>query len=216
MFLVIDLHQLNQFTLPIVNQAFDLWKSVYSEILENAGEILVPDYFYKCKIISVIYENDIVQAFTLHNVYNLSANGVCDLSYFSPLNEFTKQKLKHEGHKVWTCEWVTVHPDFRGRFTKVQLGEVIMGLAFKLFAELDCTSAMGFSRKDIKADRMAEKFGFISIDTIVRHGIECGVMFLKKENLLPHPYEKTQIKIDSLYENKTIYSNILPSHTEAA
>jgi hypothetical protein len=216
MFTIIDFSNLTKETRPIVNQAFKIWKDTYSEILSESGEKLIPEYFYRSKIMTAIYEEGLVKAFLLHNIYDLTLCGVSELSYFEPVNDILKCRLIKSEAKIFSCEWVTVHPELRARFSKVQLGDVMMGLAFKTMMDSSCDSALGFSRLDNKADKMALKFGFEKLDTIVRHGKECGVMYLSRENLKPHPYTKTQEIINELYQNKVNFSNLINSNLGAA
>lgn len=107
-----------------------------------------------------------------------------------------------DGEKVFSCEFVTVRPDLRSKFSKTSYGDLMMGTAFKVFKESSCTVAMGFSRTDNKADKMAMKFGFKKLDLVHLHGIECGVMSLHKSDLVDHPYKPTQDAIEALWETR--------------
>lgn len=209
MFLIIDLAIIEESQKKFINQAYDIWTETYEPILSEAGEKISADYFYRCRLITILTAGDQVQAFMLHNFYDLSLAGVRDLSYFNPARHLIENGAIKESSKIFSCEWVTVHPDLRARFSKVQLGDVMMGLAFKAMQGSHCNSAMGFSRTDNKADRMAEKFGFEKLDLIKRHDKECGVMFLEVDSLKDHPYSKTQETINAFYEDKMNFSSII-------
>ncbi len=124
-----------------------------------------------------------------------------DLPYFDSVSLEIKKQLLENREKIFSCEFVTVHPELRARFSRIQHGDLIMGLAFKVFEFSSCTSAMGFSREDNKADKMAMRFGFEKIDRINLHGINCGVMILKKQNLKEHPLEIASTEIKNKFNN---------------
>ncbi|OFZ29708.1 MAG: hypothetical protein A2622_10830 [Bdellovibrionales bacterium RIFCSPHIGHO2_01_FULL_40_29] len=195
MYAIIDLARLNPESLAIANRAYEMWHSRFVSILDEAGEKLTPDYFYRSKYISVLYDDTKVIAMCLHNVLDLQAKGVSELSYLDPVNQILKAQLKKRSERILTVEWVAVHPDS----VRQKCADIIMGLAFSFLSDSECTAAMGFSRTDYKADKVAEKFGTQKLDLIIRHGIECGVMLLKKENLKPHPDKSIQETIDDLY-----------------
>lgn len=196
---IIDLTNIKKTDVQTVNAAFEVWQQVYGPILQQAGETLTPESFWKCRLLTVIESEEMVEGFMLHSIYDLSLKGLVDIGYFSPLSAAMKAELVDNEEVIFTCEWVTVHPTLRGRFSKVQIGDVVMGVGFRSFLDTPCTLAMGFSRTDMKADKMAESFGFENKGMIRRHDIECGIMMLRKENHKAHRYGKTQARIEELY-----------------
>jgi hypothetical protein len=206
MFALIDLSKTNKTSVKLLNRAYDLWYSNFTDILNESSEELKPDYFYRCKYVSVLYDQDIIKAMCLHNVFDFGASGVSELDYFKPLNPFLKESFLKEKIRILSVEWVLVNPELRARFTKVQYADIIMGLAFKVLSDSGLDAAMGFSRTDLKADLVAEKFGTKKLDLIKRHNIECGVMLLRKNDLVKHPFKKTQEVIDQEYLSRTDYT----------
>ncbi|HEY8272075.1 MAG TPA: hypothetical protein VIG33_14385 [Pseudobdellovibrionaceae bacterium] len=199
---LIDLSHIEKSDVSTANSAFEVWKQVYTPILTEANEQIRPEFFWKSKLLCVIEREQLIEGFMLASIYDLSLNGLIDIPYFAPLGDSMKAKLVDDEEKIFTCEWVTVHPLLRGKFSKVQIGDVVMGLGFRAFMDSPCTLAMGFSRTDLKADKMAESFGFENQGMICRHGIECGIMMLRKSNFKSHRYFKTQQVIEELYANK--------------
>lgn len=197
---IVDFSNITEDVKQLVNHSYKIWFEEYSKIFGECGEALVPEIFWRAKMMTVIHDESGVQAFLLHNFYDLTLEGIPALGYFEPVNEILKKRMISEGEKVFSCEFVTVRPDLRAKFAKIRFGDLMMGCAFKTFAESSCTVAMGFSRTDVKADQMAMKFGFKKLDLVQLHGIECGVMALHKDDLIDHPYKATQDAINALWD----------------
>lgn len=98
-----------------------------------------------------------------------------------------------------TVEWVTVHPDLRKRFSRIQYVDILMGLAFHQMNAGKFHSAIGFSRTDLKADRVVEKFGGKRFELTQQHDIECALMVMERVNLKRHENDRTAQMIDDLY-----------------
>jgi hypothetical protein len=187
-----------------INQCYDVWLSVYKPILEQCQERLLSDYFYRARKCLAIFDNQKVIGFALLNTIDFSFQGIEDLTYLADASTNFRNLFKQEKKKVLTVEWVTVSPDYRGRFTKVQYVDLIMGLCFFYARDNGYTCSLGFSRTDLKADRVVEKFGGIKTELTSRHGIECGVMVVHSDNIWPHPIRRTQDSINQIYDNYLI------------
>lgn len=207
MFFVIDLANIDERSRPVVNRAFELWSKTYSEILSEASEELRSDYFFRSKLLLAICDSETIQALCLCNVHDAATKGVLDQSYFDIVPSDIKEQFKRVGHTILSIEWVTVCPELRARFSRIQYADVMMGLAFETCQDTHCTSVLGFSRYDLKADKVAEKFGVRNLGTVRRHSIDCGVMFSEKETLTLHGYQKTRELIEYLYSTKTNFAS---------
>lgn len=203
---ILDPIVINSKTETLISQCYDLWKSVYDPILSTAGEKIIPEMFYRAKLISVIHEKNEVLAFTLHNNLYLGLNGTSDLSYLSIVPKIVLNDFKNQKKSIMTIEWVTANPSIRGRFTKIQPGEVIVGLAMRLVKATPWDSVMGFSRTDLKADKTAAKFGAYSLGLTKRHNIECEIMYAEKENIKQHPFAKVESIINDCWNKKINHS----------
>ncbi|MEZ0390718.1 MAG: hypothetical protein ACAH59_00785 [Pseudobdellovibrionaceae bacterium] len=194
----------------LVSHCFQTWKEVYEPILTEAHETLSADYFYRCKMLSVLHDGEQNPiAFSLLNNMNSQLAGVLDLSYFEPAPEAFKKRLQNQKEQVMTIEWVTVHPNQRGKFTKIQPADLIMGLTLKLATYTPYTAVMGYSRVDMKADKIGGKYGPQPYAEINRHGIVCKVMFAKTSELHGHPLQKVQSLIDELWTQKENHSSLV-------
>lgn len=208
---IIDLASVTSDLKPLVNHAFRIWLKEYTEIFSACGETVIPELFWRSKIMTVIHDESGVQGFSLHNFYDLSLEGVASLGYFEPVNDFLITRMIRYGEKAFSVEFVTVRDDLK----KNGLAARVMGCAFNAFAISSCTIATGFSRTDVKADQLAMKFGFKKLDLIQLHGIECGVMVLHKADLVEHPKPEVQADVRALWENKDNHALTLKNQKAA-
>lgn len=206
---LLDLNYITNSNEPMISACYELWRDVYKPILEECGETIRPDLFYRAKLLSVIHEGARPIAFCLHNNFAANLSGMTEHGYFEPTDLNTRSFLKVNKHQVFSVEWVTVHPAERGKFTKLQKADLIMGLAFKAAIASPYSCVMGFSRTDLKADKLAGKFGVQCLGMTTRHGIECGVMFLEIEKLTDHPTTNVAHAIQELWDNGNIESPYL-------
>jgi hypothetical protein len=187
----------------LVSHCYRVWREVYEPILAESKESLSSDLFYRCKLLSVIANEDQVPiAFCLHNNLCTEFEGVRDHSYFATATPEFMQKITIEKQHVFTVEWVTVHPNQRGKFTKIQPADLIMGLAMKAGQHSPCTALMGFSRVDLKADKIAERYGGQSYGEVTRHDITCRIMFCTMAQITDHPIQRVQSIVNELWKSK--------------
>lgn len=107
-----------------------------------------------------------------------------------------------EGRKRFlSMEWLAVHPDHLGKFTKVQPVDLILGAALKSMNESDYDGAIGFSRQDIRTDRMTERFGSRKMGEVIRFELTCSLVFMWRGELKPHPIGRTQDTIDDIWNH---------------
>lgn len=184
----------------LVSECFRIWSEVYHPILNQSGERLTVDYFYRCRMLSVLVdETSKVIAFCLINNMQTEIPHILEHSYFEPAPREYLERLKAEREHVMTIEWVTVNPTERGKFTKIQPVDLIMGLTFKLAQFSAYTAVMGYSRIDLKADKVAAKFGPRPMGDTNRHDVHCKVMYCKTRDLNGHPISKVQTLIEDLW-----------------
>jgi len=197
-FLFLELARIDRVYYAIINSCYEMWKETYGEILSAAGEKLSADSFFRSRFISIIHQNYSPIGFCLHSVYDFSLNGMVELPYFFYVGSHFLNKLENEKRRLLSIEWVTVHPEYRKRFAKVQYVDLVMGMGLEMLKLSSCDSTMGFSRKDLQADRIVAKYGVREMEEIVRHGISCAVMFAEVENLVEHPYRAVNVELKNL------------------
>ena len=193
-----------------VSRIYDVWNQVYTPILKDSNEVLRSDYFFRTKFLVALFdESEKPLSFSLHNNYDLQLHGVATHSYFDVAPPAFMELISKEQHQVLTYEWVTVHPDERGRKTEAKSSHVLMGLASKAAQASPYTSPMGYSRVDFKADKNAELYGFKALMDTYRHNILCKVMFCRKHEFHPHPSGFVADVVDQVWEKRTNFSQHL-------
>ena len=191
----------------LLNNCYELWKEVYEPIHKEANQTLETEHFYRAKFLVVLHdENKVPTAFSMHNVLNMELLDIQNVHYFSGANTLFMHKIKEEKHKVMTVEWVTVRPQDRVRFSKLQYYDLIMALNTKAFQLTGCTAAMGFSRMDLKIDRMVERFGYRGCGEIDRLNIVCQIMLLTKSDIKAHPFKIVEQTANELWASRNIQS----------
>lgn len=200
-FKVIDLNHFEAKDIPYAQQSFDLWLRVYNEILTKNNEKLDAELFLRSRYLSVLIKDQIVRAFCLLNIQNVNWKENIKLNYFRYSTDSVKHLILSNGYKLMSLEWLTANPEFRGQFTRHQPNEVLMSLSLQWMKLNGFDGMMGYSRTDLKADKVGEKFGGRPIDTIIRHGIECKIMLALSKDVIVHPNQKTQMYIEEILRN---------------
>lgn len=112
------------------------------------------------------------------------------------------KKIQGQGEFL-TIEWMAVHPDKLGRFTKVQPVDLILGSGLRFMQECGFQGGLGFSRQDIKTDRVTERFGTKKMGEVQRFGLNCSLVLVRNHELLQHPIARTQEVLNQLWNQRT-------------
>ncbi len=112
------------------------------------------------------------------------------------------REIKANGDRVFAVEWVTVHPDRRAKFSKVQLADLIMGVSTRFMLETESDFVMGFSRTDLGADRIAACLGIRPHGLVNFHGIECQVMIGRRQWVGAHRFAVVERAIEDLWNRR--------------
>lgn len=204
---IVDINSTQFQHIDLINKCYQLWKEVYEPIHAEAKQRLEPDAFYKAKFLAVIHDdNNIPLAFCTHNVLDMRLLDIDQIGYFKGSSEPFLQLLRNEKHLMLTVEWVTVRPQDRVRFSKLQYYDVIIALNNRLLQMTNFTAAMGFSRMDLKVDRMLSKFGHKGYGEVLRHDIPCQIMMIKPNEIKPHPFKIVEQTADELWAKRNIQS----------
>jgi hypothetical protein len=210
---LIDFSNIRLEQVDLVNSAFGLWRETFDPILEKAGETLHTDGFFRAKIASVIHTDGHIHSFSLSNILDLRIDGVNELGYFHEMPKPLLGEFVNRGTRLMTIEWVTVHPEMRLKLTKIQQADLIMGCSIRALLSTECDGAIGYSRIDLGADRIASRFGAKAQATVMAHGIECNVMLARREWVTAHKFKVVQSSVDDLWTNK-LNTTALISDTE--
>lgn len=212
-FEIIDMARLQNEQRPLIAQAYGMWRETYAPILKAAGESLMADHFYRAKIMNVIHTDGRIHSFSLNNVLDLALPGLPELGYFAEMPPTLLKSFVASETRLFTIEWVTVHPELRGKMTKIQQADLIMGLSIREMTHTHCDGAIGYSRIDLGADRIASRFGARPQEQITAHGIACNVMLARREWVTPHKYAVVQKAVDDLWNSKTNHTSLIQEGT---
>jgi hypothetical protein len=162
------------------------------------------DYFSKIRkeasCASIIYRDQDVYAFCFHREMFCASPSEPPQYLADTPSEFLNMIAGK--YQILTIEWLTVAPQFLGKFSKVQPADLILGLGFTLAANSICNASMGYSRQDNRMDVMTTRYGATLNGTVTRFNLPCSVVFLDTEKMIPHKISKIQSSIESLWNNR--------------
>ena len=183
-----------------IRALYFIFEQSYRHLLNERCAEVFEDAIKSVSCVSILKEFDEIVAFSFHREIECSdwANAPRYMSDTSVLF----RKFIESRFKFLTIEWMTVHPDRLGKFKKVQPGDLILGLGFRLMANSRQNATIGFSRQDTRVDQMTTRFGAELKGTVERLGISCSVVFLEDSKLTDHPVKKTQEQIDLLWKTR--------------
>jgi hypothetical protein len=206
---LIDLGEVRPEEIDLVNSCYQLWREIYTPILQADNKQIDVESFYRPKMLSVIHTGSQVHSFSLHNILDLHLIGVDQLRYFLPMPQDVLERLRGEHARLFTIEWITVHPDQQKRFSKISQADLIMGLSIRAMAHSHCDAAVGFSRVDERADRIASKYGAQAQASTEMLGIACNVMLARREWFKAHPFATVESVLNELWKNKSNHTSYI-------
>lgn len=177
-----------------------IFKASYSHLLGENWETIFEQAAANALVTTLIKEDDEIVAFSFHRGMRCS-DWRSAPSYMADTPEMFRQYVENR-FDMLTIEWLTVEPSRLGKFTKVQPGDLILGLGFHFMANSCFNATIGFSRQDTKVDKMTTRFGAQLFGTVERLGIPCSVVFVEDHQVKPHPITKTQEKIEQLWNQR--------------
>lgn len=199
-----NLTSISKAHIRLLEAVIQLWRETYTPILAAAKEQLSMDDFFSAKAALVLHEGDQPVGFCVLNSRPLGLSGVRDCRYFAPLPPKILEDLERTREALLSIEWVTVHPEHRAKLRKVQIADLVMGAAFRLFHQTSHTVVIGYSRTDVGADRIAMNFGVRGFEEISLHGINCRVMIGRKEWVGAHRFTVVESAIEGLWQGRNI------------
>lgn len=219
---LIDLSNLDTNTVSLVDQAYSLWHATYSKILESSGEKINSDDFWRARILAVIEQNNSIIGLHLYNAFDLRVHAIQTHSYLKSLSNIKIEELKSKSiQRLMSGEFLTVHPEFRGKPNGISIAEVIVGLCTKVFLSSPWDAIIGISRIDFKVDKMTTKLGGRVNGDLLRHDVECKIIIATKSDIKPNTDLPVVNMVESLWSqvnNQTpwINTNNLPNFEKRA
>lgn len=175
----------------------------YEEFLHEKADQKFDEVLQELVAGSIIYEDHIsgkVKAFCLHRGVSCS-NPERPIEYLAD-TPLQYRHLISQKRPYLTFEWLTVAKEFQGSFSKVQPVDLALGVSLEFMREYGYGGAMGFSRQDIKTDKVTMRFGFQKHGEVERFGLTCSIMMIEPEQIVAHPIRPTAEKVAFLWANR--------------
>jgi hypothetical protein len=150
---------------------------------------------------TMLKDDDGIVAFSFHRDFTVD-NYQSPPEYLQGLPETFLKRVERKIH-FKSIEWLTVAPQHLGRFTKVQPGDLIMGLGITFMKNSIFDATIGFSRQDTKVDKLSTRFGSELCGTVDKFGIPCSIVLVESHRVVPHPISRVQEKLDQLWSGRT-------------
>lgn len=207
---LIELGNIFDSSIDLVEQSYGLWEKTYSEILRESGEALNPDAFWRSRILAVIEKDSEVVGMHLYNSFDLRIKSISKHSYFSHIDTNKVEEVKSSRiNSLMSCEFLTVHPNYRGKKIDISMAEVIVGLCSKVLTHSPWDALIGISRIDYKVDKMSAKIGANSFGDTKRHNIDCKLVLAKKDQIKKIDHKETLELVETLWSRKNNLTNLI-------
>jgi hypothetical protein len=163
------------------------WNQIFSEI--SPGEVVAQEDFFRQNVVSVLLDADKIVSVHLYSFFNLKSEAALAQPYFKK-NYFQSdisQMLKRDVHTVMSMEYLTLDPKYRKSVVGFSMSELIIGLGFEVLKSSGQEAMIAPCRRDLKVDRMAEKFGAIPLgEEHIHHGVPVVNVITPLSLLRPH------------------------------
>ena len=207
---LIELSNILDNSIHLVEQSYTLWEKTYSEILSHSNETLNPDAFWRSKTLAVIEKENQVVGLHLYNSFDLRIKSINKHSYFSHIDPEKVEEIKSNRiNSLMSCEFLTVHPNHRGKKIQISMAEVIVGLCSKVLTHSPWDALIGISRVDFKVDKMSAKIGANSFGDTKRHNIDCKLVLARKDQIKKIEHKETLVLVENLWSQKNNLTNLI-------
>ncbi len=164
----------------LYQNAFRLWKKTWEKVIFPEG--FVSDSFFHADQIIVLHKSNDVGALAVINFYDLTEEVYRHSSY---LKDFQGLRVLESAQSLMTIEYICADPSWRG--LKIGFGNLLIGLAQRVFEESGADVWFGTARVDVGIDKLGPSFGFSSHGEINRYGLPCALMVNSRETNQVHP-----------------------------
>lgn len=196
----------------LYEKTYQHWKQMWTKIL-NVGKNLNSDTFIRQDILCpLVYKKDVIGLIGC-NFFNLKQEATKDHSYTSVFPKEQLANFSEDNSISMSIEYLTVSPDFRKSIIHISLGDILLGLSMKVFANSNASFVLGTARSKIHVDKMCYQFGFQPFGEIDKFGHPCTLIINTKKTLTNHSNLAVHSCINKLWlgrENVLNNNNIMP------
>ena len=155
-------------------RAYELWRKTWHVSAYPDG--FISDSFLNAdKILSLSSDSEPV-LLCICNFYDVSKIYDRESSYMSGLQSYG---FLTDNDQIMSVEYISANRRWRRK--GISLGKLIVGLSQKLFIDSSATVSVGTAVKSSGVPKMVEEFGFRSLGTIERYGLDCELVINRRE-----------------------------------
>lgn len=162
---LINLKALKENDLYTVEQAYNLFKKIYTPILEAAGEKYKPEYFYNETYLITLHHKNEVIGLTLCSLHHCALPDQINTAYFRQADG-AELAFQINKERMVNISWVTVDERFRKSIDGFKAVDLLMGFGCLLARDISATAIVGFSRMDVLAHIKASNWGASPISEV--------------------------------------------------
>jgi hypothetical protein len=197
-------------TIKLSNDVYELWKTVYKDVLGKVGEPLNPDDFHRCDVIVALTDDGKVFGFHLYSSFDLRSNALLDHHYMKAFDDIIIGKFKSLGiNNMMSMEYLTVSPEYRSRSSEVNWAEIIIALGSRVMEAGPWDCLVGTARRDLNVRRKAAKSGTNYFGSVMKMNYECEILMTKSGEVQPLAEPKLATLVETLWSEKMNHTNLL-------
>ncbi|WP_413585277.1 hypothetical protein [Bdellovibrio sp. HCB274] len=197
-------------TVQLSNDVYDLWKTVYKDVLGKVGEPLNPDDFHRCDVIVALTDNNKVFGFHMYSAFDLRSDALRDHHYMKAFDDLIIRKFQQRGiNTMMSMEYLTVSPEYRSRSSEVNWSEIIIALGSKVMEAGGWDCLVGTARRDLNVRRKSAKSGANYFGSVIKMNYECEILMTKYGEVQPLSDPKHAELVEALWAAKANHTQIL-------
>ncbi len=202
--------ELSADTIQLSNDVYELWKTVYKDVLGKVGEPLNPDDFHRCDVIVALTDDNKVFGFHLYSSFDLRSNALRDHHYMKAFDDIIIGKFKARGiNNMMSMEYLTVAPEYRSRNSEVNWSEIIIALGSKVMEAGPWDCLVGTARRDLNVRRKAAKSGSNYFGSVIKMNYECEILMIKRGEVRALEDAKAALLLEQLWAEKKNHTMII-------
>lgn len=170
----------------LCEKAYQFWHNSWSQTFSKLGVDkngpMPADDFLDREVIALFSGHEAVALFFV-NRFDISRNSIIGHSYFKNYPQNTLQELRNKNFKeVMVLTYMTVHEDWRTKYTDVPMPDLLFSLAMMRFWESGLENLIGYIRKDKSFFQSFYRHGAIKISETHAYNVPVDFCYLTRES----------------------------------
>lgn len=158
------------------------WSQTFSKLgVEKSGTMRSDDFLDR-EVIALFTGGQPVALFFI-NCFDISRESIINHTYFKNYTKDTIQELRIKNFKeVMVLTYMTVHEDWRTKYTDVPLPDLLFSLAMMRFWESGLENLIGYIRKDKSFFQSFYRHGAIKISETQAYNVPVDFCYLTRDS----------------------------------